>query len=42
MALDLGNLLQKYLNPTGQPSAEASNHFDEVAQQASRRSAARR
>jgi cytochrome c553 len=36
MALDLGNLLQKYLNvPSGQPSADVSSHFDEVAQQAS-------
>ena len=36
MALDLGNLLQKYLNaPTGQSSPDVANHFDEVAQQAS-------
>ncbi len=33
--LDLGSLLQNYLNlPTGQSSADASNHFDHVAQQA--------
>lgn len=38
MALDLGNLLQKYLNPpSGQPLPDVANHFDEVAQQASRR-----
>ena len=36
MALDLGNLLQKYLNvPSGQGMPDAANHFDEVAQQAS-------
>ena len=33
--LDIGNLLQKYLNPTNQPSEEASTHFDEIAQHAS-------
>jgi hypothetical protein len=36
MAFDLGSLLQQYLNvPTGQSSAEAAAHFDEVAQHAS-------
>jgi hypothetical protein len=35
MALDLGNLLQKYLNPSAAPSADASAHFDQVAQHAS-------
>ena len=36
MALDLGDLLQKYLNPgTGQPSKDAEQHFDQIAQQAS-------
>jgi len=35
MALDLGNLLQKYLNPSSAPSADASAHFDQVAQHAS-------
>ena len=36
MALDLGNLLQKYLNvPAGQSPPDVANHFDEVAQQAS-------
>lgn len=36
MPLDLGNLLQKYLNvPAGQPAADASGHFDQVAQHAS-------
>jgi hypothetical protein len=35
MALDLGNLLQKYLNPAVAPSADASAHFDQVAQHAS-------
>jgi hypothetical protein len=35
MAFDLGNLLQKYLNPTTTPSAEAANHFDEVSRHAS-------
>jgi len=35
MALDLGNLLQKYLNPSAPPSADASAHFDQVAQHAS-------
>ncbi|HET8831951.1 MAG TPA: hypothetical protein VFN86_07750 [Casimicrobiaceae bacterium] len=35
MALDLGNLLQKYLNPSNAPSADASAHFDQVAQHAS-------
>jgi len=36
MALDLGNLLQKYLNvPSGQDLPDAANHFDEVAQHAS-------
>ena len=35
MALDLGNLLQKYLNPSNVPSADASAHFDQVAQHAS-------
>ena len=35
MALDLGNLLQKYLNvQSGQTSPDVANHFDEVAQQA--------
>jgi hypothetical protein len=34
--LDVGNLLQKYLNlPAGQPSADAPSHFDEIARQAS-------
>lgn len=36
MALDLGNLLQKYLNvPTNQPAPDAERHFDQVAQHAS-------
>ena len=35
MAFDLGNLLQKYLNPTTTPSVEAANHFDEVSRHAS-------
>lgn len=36
MALDLGNLLQKYLNiRPDQPSTDAASHFDEVARQAS-------
>jgi len=35
MALDLGNLLQKYLNPSAAPSADAPAHFDQVAQHAS-------
>ena len=35
MALDLSNLLQKYLNPSGAPSADAATHFDQVAQHAS-------
>ena len=35
MALDLGNLLQKYLNPAVVPSADASAHFDQVAENAS-------
>src|SRR6476469_2093122 len=35
MALDLGNLLQKYLNPSAAPSADASAHFDQGAQHAS-------
>lgn len=35
MAIDLGNLLQKYLNPPAAPSADASTHFDQVAQHAS-------
>ena len=36
MSLDLGGLLQKYLNvPAGQPAADAENHFDQVAQHAS-------
>ncbi|HKP65146.1 MAG TPA: hypothetical protein VJX31_00880 [Casimicrobiaceae bacterium] len=35
MALDLGNLLQKYLNPANASSADASAHFDQVAQHAS-------
>lgn len=36
MALDLGNLLQKYLNvPANEPSAEAPSHFDEIARHAS-------
>jgi hypothetical protein len=35
MALDLGNLLQKYLNPSAVPSADAEAHFDQVAQHAS-------
>ena len=36
MALDLGNLLSKYLNvPAGAPATDAPNHFDQVAQQAS-------
>ena len=34
MALDLGNLLQKYLNPSATPSPDASAHFDQVAQHA--------
>jgi hypothetical protein len=34
--LDLGGLLQKYLNvPTGQSAPEAESHFDQVAQNAS-------
>jgi hypothetical protein len=34
--MDLGNLLQKYLNvPAGTPAADASSHFDQVAQHAS-------
>jgi len=35
MALDLGNLLQKYLNPSAASAADASTHFDQVAQHAS-------
>ena len=35
MSLDLGNLLQKYLNPSAAPSAEASTHFDQMTQHAS-------
>ena len=36
MALDLGNLLQKYLNvPGNQPVPDAERHFDQVAQHAS-------
>ena len=36
MALDLGGLLQKYLNvPAGQSAADAEDHFDQVAQHAS-------
>ena len=36
MALDLGNLLQKYLNvPADQPAPDAERHFDQVAQHAS-------
>ena len=36
MALDLGGLLSKYLNvPAGQASADAGDHFDQIAQQAS-------
>ena len=37
MALDLGNLLQKYLDAAAgnQAPAEAGNHFEQVAQQAS-------
>jgi len=35
MALDLGNLLQKYLNPSAATSAGAGAHFDQVARQAS-------
>ncbi len=36
MALDLGGLLSKYLNvPAGQSSADAGDHFDQIAQQAS-------
>jgi hypothetical protein len=35
VALDLGSLLQKYLNPSAAPSADASAHFDQVAQHAS-------
>ena len=35
MALDLGDLLQKYLNPSNAPSTDASAHFDQVAQHAS-------
>jgi len=36
MPLDLGGLLQKYLNvPAGQPAPDAENHFDQVTQQAS-------
>ncbi|MEO8537948.1 MAG: hypothetical protein ABI533_10490 [Betaproteobacteria bacterium] len=34
MTFDLGNLLQKYLNPAVQPSADVSSHFDQVAQHA--------
>ncbi len=34
--MDLGNLLQKYLNvPSGTPASDASSHFDQVAQHAS-------
>ena len=34
--LDLGGLLQKYLNvPTGAPMPDAESHFDQVAQHAS-------
>ena len=36
MALDIGGLLSKYLNaPPGQVSADAEDHFDQVARQAS-------
>jgi len=36
MALDIGGLLSKYLNaPAGQVSADAEDHFDQIAQQAS-------
>lgn len=36
MPLDLGNLLQKYLNPSAAtPSQDAVSHFDQVAQHAS-------
>jgi hypothetical protein len=34
--MDLGNLLQKYLNvPAGTPPGDASSHFDQVAQHVS-------
>jgi hypothetical protein len=32
--MDLGGLLSKYLNASGDTSADAENHFDQVAQQA--------
>ena len=36
MALDIGGLLSKYLNaPAGHVSADAEDHFDQIAQQAS-------
>lgn len=36
MPLDLGNLLQKYLNPSAaMPPQDAASHFDQVAQHAS-------
>jgi len=35
VAFDLGSLLRQYLNPSAGPSAEASAHFDQVAQHAS-------
>ena len=35
MAFDLGNLLQRYLNPAASPSDDAANHFDEVSRHAS-------
>ena len=35
MAFDFGSLLKQYLNvPSGQPSADATRHFDQVAQTA--------
>jgi hypothetical protein len=34
MPFDLGNLLQKCLNPASAPAADAPDHFDEVARHA--------